>query len=74
MFSNQEIINNTIYFMHSFSANSKGEEALLHPQNSYSQIIQKKDEGVEKNVSYIYRMLLKQKEKKQCFKRRKAVL
>ena len=53
VFSNQEIINNTIYFMHSFSANSKGEEALLHPQNSYSQIIQKKDEGVEKNVSYI---------------------
>ena len=39
--------------MHSFSANSKGEEALLHPQYSYSQIIQKKDEGVEKNVSYI---------------------
>ena len=34
--------------MHSFSANSKGEEALLHPQNSYSQIIQKKDEGENK--------------------------
>lgn len=39
--------------MHSFSANSKGEEALLHPQNTYSQVIQKKDEGVDKNVSYI---------------------
>ena len=61
--------------MHSFSANSKGEEALLHPQNSYSQIIQKKDEGSRKKTFLIYReMLLKQKEKKQCFKRRKAVL
>ena len=40
--------------MHSFSANSKCEKALLHPQNSYSQVIQKKDEGVDKkNVSYI---------------------
>lgn len=48
VFSNQEIINNTIYFMHSFSENSKGEEALLHPQNTYSQVIQKKDEGVDK--------------------------
>ena len=36
--------------MHSFSANSKGEEALLHPQNSYSQVIQKKDEGVDKKM------------------------
>jgi len=34
--------------MHSFSENSKGEEALLHPQNTYSQVIQKKDEGVDK--------------------------
>lgn len=34
--------------MHSFSANSKDEEALLHPQNSYSQVIQKKDEGADK--------------------------
>ncbi|WP_233528537.1 hypothetical protein, partial [Bacteroides sp. AF27-33] len=32
----------------SFSANSKGEEALLHLQNTYSQVIQKKDEGVDK--------------------------
>ena len=31
----------------SFSANSKGEEALLHPQNSYLLVIQKKNEGVD---------------------------
>ena len=31
--------------MYSFSANSKGEEALLHPQNSYLLVIQKKNEG-----------------------------
>jgi len=36
-----------IYFMYSFSANSKGEEALLHPQNSYLLVIQKKNEGVD---------------------------
>ena len=61
--------------MHSFSENSKGEEALLHPQNTYSQVIQKKDEGVDKKMFLIYReCCLNRKRKKQCFKRRKAAL
>jgi hypothetical protein len=60
--------------MHSFSANSKGEEALLHPQNSYSQVIQKKDEGVDKMFLIYRECCLNRKRKKQCFKRRKAAL
>ena len=65
--------------MYSFSANSKGEEALLHPQNSYLLVIQKKNEQMGRNnfgkkLGLLNKEEEKQKEKKQRFKRRKAAL